>query len=181
MFPNIEIEISSNLTSEAINLLSKGKLDMVIFKIANHDLPSNIEVIEAKEEKLCFYASKKYLEEHNINSYEDLKNCNIIFTGKKSNTLKEVNEFLKQNDIDLSAKYMISSSEARKYFALNNMGVTVGQESLIRNELNDGSLIKLDLKPSLPKIKAGIAIQKRNISSFATLKLIDFIKDQFEE
>lgn len=181
MFPKINIEVSSNLTSDAIDSLSRGKLDIVIFIMTDCNLPSNIEIIDGIEDKLCFYASKEYLREHKVNSYKDLKNCNVIFAGRNSNTSRELNDFLKQNNIDIFARYIASSSEARKYFALNNMGVAIGQESLIEKELKDGSLVKLDLKPSLPKIKAGIAILKRNISSFATLKLIDFIKDQFEE
>lgn len=181
MFPNINIEVSSYITRNAIDLLSKGKLDIVIFKMTNFDIPNNVEIIEGKEDKLCLYASKEYLKEHTVASYDDLKDCNIIFTGKNSNTAREVNEFFKQNDINVSVRYTASSSEARKYFALNNMGIAVGQESLIEKELREGSLVKLNLKPSLPKLKAGIAILKGNISSFATLKLVDFIKDEFDE
>lgn len=181
MFPNINIEISSHVTREAIDSLSKGKLDIVVFKMTKFDIPSNIEIIEGKEDELCLYASKKYLEEHKIYSYADLKKCNIILTGKSSNTASEINDFFKQNDINISARYTASSSEARKYFALNDMGIAIGQESLIEKELKEGSLIKLDLKPNLPKLKAGIAILKDNISSFATLKLVDFIKDEFYE
>lgn len=181
MFPKINIEISSGNTSESINSLSKGKFDMVIFKMINYDFPNNIEVIDGKEDELCLFASKEYLKEHDVKKYEDLKKCNLILSGKNSNTAKMLNDFFKENNIDIFARYTITSSEARKYFALNNMGIAIGQRSLIENELKDGSLIKLDLKPSLPKIKASIAILKGNISSFATLKLVDFIKDQFEE
>lgn len=181
MFPKINIEISSDLTSESIDYLSKGKLDMVIFKMTDYDFPSNIEIIEGKEDELCLFASKKYLKEHNIKKYEDLKKCTMILTNKNSSTGKNVNQFFRDNNIDLSANYIVSSSDARKYFALNDMGVTIGHKSLIEKELEDGSLVKLNLKPSLPRVKIGVAILKDNISSFATLKLLDFIKDEIGE
>ena len=179
-FPKIKLEISSGLTSESIQSLSKGNYDMVIFKMANIELPNNVEVIKGKEEELCLYASKEYLKAHPIKTYEDLKNCNLILTKKNSNTGKVFDEFLKKNEIELSPSYTISSSEARKYLAINNMGVSIGQKSLIQKELENGILQIISLTPSLPRIQAGIAILKGNIYSFATLKLIDFIQDEIE-
>ncbi|MDO4282054.1 MAG: LysR family transcriptional regulator [Clostridia bacterium] len=181
MFPKINIEVSNGLAFDSINGLSKGKYDIVIFKDSNQELPTNVEKIEGPEDQLCFYATPEYLKENPINKYQDLENCNLILTTKNSNTGKVLSEFAEKNGLKISARYEISNSEARKHFAKNGMGIAIGQESLIKNEIADGTLIKLDLKPDLPKIKASIAILKGEISSFATLKFVDFLRDEFEE
>ena len=181
MFPNINIEISTSLTSQAIDDLSKGKCDMVIFKISDMELPSNVEVIEGPEDEVCFYATRKYLEEHPVKSYKDLENCNLILSTKVSNAGKIVKDFFEKNNIKIKSNLTVSSSEARRYFSLNNVGIAIGQKSLVQEDLDKGILESIDLEPKMPLIKAGIAILKNNISSFATLKLVDFIKDQFEE
>ena len=181
MFPNINIEISSGLTSDSLSGLAKGSCDIVMFKMTNKGVPNNIEVVQGPHDELCFYATKSYLKEHPVKTYEDLQNCSLILTTKNSNTGKVFNEFMEKNNLDLQANYEIASSEARKYFAMNDMGIALGQKSLIEKELKEGTLVKLNLKPSLPKIQVGIATLKPEYTSFATLKLLDFLKDEIED
>ena len=182
VFPKIKIDVSTGeLTSEAINNLSKGKCDMVIFKDTGEELPSNVDRIEGYEEELCFYCSKKYYDEHPVKEYSDLEKCDLILPSKVSNTGKALFEFAKNNNFNLPIKFEISSSDAREFFAINDMGIAVGLKSLIKDDIDSGKLIQLKFEKDLPKLKASIAILKGNIASFATLKLLDFIMDVIEE
>lgn len=76
LYPNINIEIITNITSELIPKLRNGLIDIVIMNISKKDYGNDIQITKCNEIHDCFVVN---------NTYKDLLNKQI--------SLKELNNY----------------------------------------------------------------------------------------
>ena len=79
LYPNINIEIITNITSELIPKLRNGLIDIVIMNISKKDYGNDIQITKCNEIHDCFVVN---------NTYKDLLNKQI--------SLKELNNYIQQ-------------------------------------------------------------------------------------
>lgn len=169
-YPKIQIEISSGLSSDSIEDIANGKVDMAIITLPFKNTKDNVEIIKYKPIKQVFYSTKEYLCKNNIDidDINQVKNCTLIVPSKKSNTGTALYNYFKENNIDFFS-HIISSNSTRKNIVESGIGIGVGIESFLENTDLVISKIKL------PTLNVGIAVQKKDIASYATLKLLEYI------
>src|SRR5699024_5755817 len=85
LYPNIDIMINTNISSELLTKLRNGLIDIVILNLNNKKYDDDIEIIKCKEINDCFVINKDYLNLNNLNlSIKDLNNYPLILQAKES-------------------------------------------------------------------------------------------------
>lgn len=170
-YPNIEIDVSSGRSRDAIEEVSNGKIDMAIFTLPCDNEKDNVEIIKYKPLEIVFYSSQEYLGQNNIdiNNINDVCSSSLILPAKGSNTGNEVYKFFEDKNIKIREQYVIQSNNSRRHIVENGFGIGIGLKSTIDRKKFVVSNIKL------PILNVGIAIQNKDIASSATLKLLEYI------
>ena len=176
-YPKIKVEISGGYIKSSIDSLSKGEVDLVAVNLPYECNKANVQIIECKQIEDCFYVSKEYY--NSIKNKKDFKESiktELIAPPEISTTGKVLKELSEVNNIEYVPKFVITSTNARKYFALRGLGIGFGIRENIKNELNNGELIELKVfdKPLVRSI--GVAVQRDELLNNATIKLLEFMK-----
>lgn len=178
-YPKVKISVSGGYVMDSIEELSRGAVDLVAVNLPFKCDKSNIQIIECKDIEDCFYVSKVYFEE-NVKGKKDLLELiktDLVAPSQKSTTGKILNDILKGKDIDYTPKFIITSTNARKYFVSKGLGIGFGIKDSIKDELDTGAFIELKVfeKPLLRSF--GVVTQSNDMISNATLKLVEFMKE----
>ncbi len=177
-YPKIRVFVSGGYVKDSIEALSKGEVDLVAVNLPFECDKTNVQIIECKEVEDCFYTSREYYEKikdrKNIN---DLIKTELIAPFESSTTGKILDEYCLKNKIDYVPKFIMTSTNARKYFVLKGLGIGFGIKDNIKKELESGELIELKVsdKPLIRGI--GIAVQSEELLNSATIKLIEIMKE----
>ncbi len=176
-YPKIRVHVSGGYVKDSIEALSRGEVDLVAVNLPIECDKSNIQIIKCKEIEDCFYTSKEFY--NNIKDkkhIKDLIKTELIAPSENSTTGKILDEFCVKNKIEYVPKFVMTSTNARKYFVLKGLGIGFGIKDNIKNELETGELVELKVvsKPLIRNI--GIAVQSDEILNSATIKLIEIIK-----
>lgn len=170
-YPNIKIELSSGRSSDAIEDVATGKKDLAIITLPENIQRDDVDVIELPPLRLKFLASKDFIKTNkiDINNLDDIMKANLILPFKTSNTGKAIYKFFEDNSLDVTSSYTISSNTTRVRLALWGVGISVIEEF----DVEDTEAVKSKIE--LPEIRVGIVTQKKEIASYSTLKIIDYI------
>ena len=83
---------------------------------------------------------------------------------------------MNSNNIEFHPKFDIVSYGLVKEFAKIGMGIAYITKEFSKEELENKSLYEIPIKETIPKRSIGIVLPKNMISSFATQKFIDIVK-----
>ncbi|MBR1984311.1 MAG: LysR family transcriptional regulator, partial [Clostridia bacterium] len=97
-FPNINIDIVNHLSSNLVDMLKNGLLDLVILNLPMQN-SADLEVYPFAEVQDIFCASPDYMDTEKEYSLEDLKKYKFITQKRPSNTRAFLDEFLKDNHV----------------------------------------------------------------------------------
>lgn len=171
-YPNININITNDLTSNLIIDLQKGKLDFIIYN------EGNIEEKNIKTDILCeinqgFIYNEEYFKD-NIKSFNDLNKYPLIFQKKESNSRKFIDNFLIKKNVLLTPKTEVVSQDLVLEFT--NIGFGIGFGIIELAKKNYPNLKELKINKELSKTKIYIAKNKNITLPFASKKLVEYIK-----
>ena len=172
-YPNININITNDLTSNLINDLKLGKLDFVIFNESNIK-ENNLYLEKITELKQGFvYNSEFYNDE--INSFEDLNNYPLILQKDESNSRKLLDYVSLQNGVKLVPKMEVVSQELITEFA--NIGLGLGFVIIDLAKRNFKDMKELKLNKKIPNINVYLATNKSISLTFASKMFIKYLKN----
>ena len=176
-YPNIDISINSGMTDSLMQKLANGELDLVVLNLPiKLNKYSNVEVVPLKKAKYCFFCSKKYAKENSIKDLENIENLKFIFPKTYSSKSKILNEYIKNNNININSNYEVSSTSIMKKMVVNNIGIGFAKVEVLEDILDDIKIIK---KISVNKSEEGIATLKKTMSNKATIELVNKIKEYY--
>ena len=170
-YPNININITNDLTSNLINSLKLGKLDFVIFNESNIK-ESNLNLETIKKIKQGFIYNPDYFKD-NINTFEELNNYPLILQKKESNSRKLLDSYLKNHDVELTPKMEVVSQELITEFT--NIGLGIGFTIIDLAKRNFPNLKELEINKSIPNINIILATNKNVSLTFASKTFIDIL------
>ena len=175
LYPNIDIEITNNLTKDLLHMLRNGTVDILVLNLPIKTT-KDIDIIPFKEVQDCFVASKEYsyLSGKTI-TLEELKTYPLIFQKKPSNTREFLDNFLIENNIELTPRIEIVSYNLVMDFTKIGFGIGYATRDFITKDLEDGSLFEIKTVPSVPKRNIGIAVMNNTIPSSGVKKLLELI------
>ena len=171
-YPNININITNDLTSNLINDLKLGKLDFVIFNESNIK-ETNLNLEKIKELKQGFVYNPDFYSD-NINSFEDLNNIPLILQKEEANSRKLLDNIALQNNVKLIPKMEVVSQELITEFT--NIGLGVGYAIIDLAKRNFKKLKELNINKRIPKINIYLATNKSVSLTFASKMFIKYLK-----
>lgn len=175
-YPNIEIKIVNDLTENLLIELRNGNLDMLLLNMPMKESKDLIidKIIDVQD---IFIGNKKYydLTKGKVNLNE-LNNYPLLFQKKPSNTRNYLDNYLKENNIDLKPKTEIVSYNLIMDFVKVGFGIGYATKEFIKNELDNKELYEIKVVPSVPKRFIGLVRLDNKISNFSVNKLIDIFK-----
>ena len=171
-YPNININITNDLTSNLINSLKLGKLDFVIFNESNiKESNLNLETIKKLKQGFIYYPD--YFKD-NINTFEELNNYPLILQKKESNSRKLLDSHLKSYNVELIPNMEVVSQELITEFT--NIGLGIGFVNIDLAKRNYKNLKELNINKKIPKINIFLATNKYISLTFASKTFINYLK-----
>lgn len=179
LYPNIDIMINTNISSELLTKLRNGLIDIVILNLNNKKYDDDIEIIKCKEINDCFVINKDYLNLNNLNlSIKDLNNYPLILQTKESNTRDFIDNFAKEHNVIFKPNMELASYTLVVTLVKIGFGIGYATKEYIKKELENKELFELKIKETIPPRYIGIALCKNNLPNFSTKKLIEIIKNK---
>ena len=170
-YPNIKIEIVSKPVPDLINMLQTQNIDIVIDSQPISTDKSKLEIKYLKSFSHCFFTTDKYYTEKPL-GIDNINNLPLIISSQGAEEIK----LLKNTVIGLKINPIIESWTPESMLKLVREGNGVGfcQEEYIKEELANGSLKKLNVLFTLPKldIYSGYVV---DTLAFAPKKFVEFL------
>ena len=171
-YPNININITNDLTSKLINDLKLGKLDFVVFNESNIK-ETNLNLEKIKELKQGFIYNPEFYDD-NVNTFEDLNNIPLILQKEESNSRKLLDYIALQNNVKLIPKMEVVSQELITEFT--NIGLGIGFAIIDLAKRNCENLNELNINKKIPNINIYLATNKSVSLTFASKMFIKYLK-----
>mgnify|MGYP004586477707 FL=1 len=172
LYPNINIEIRTNLTSELKSMLKDGLIDMHILNLTNEETKNDFNIIKCKTITDCFVSNKPIKEKISI---KELNNYPLILQDKNSNTRKFLDDFANKYEITLKPKTEIGSYYLVSEFSRIGLGIGYVTKNYIKNNLDNKELFIVPIKEKIPSREIGILLNKNTTPNFSTKELIKII------
>ena len=170
-YPNINIIVNNDLTSNLINDLKLGKLDFVIFNESNIK-ETNLNLTKIKELKQGFIYNPLFYKD-NINSFNDLNNYPLILQKQESNSRKLLDYIALNNNVKLIPKMEVVSQELITEFV--NIGLGIGFAMIDLAKRNYNNLEELKINKKIPNINVYLATNKSISLTFASKTFIKYL------
>lgn len=170
-YPNINVDITNDLTSNLINDLKLGKLDFVIFNESNIK-ETNLDLKKVKELKQGFIYNPSFYKDE-TNNFEDLNNYPLILQKEESNSRKLLDHIALQNNAKLIPKMEVVSQELITEFVNIGLGVGFVIIDLAKKNFNDIKELKINKK--IPNINVYLATNKSISLTFASKTFIKYL------
>ncbi|MBE5821317.1 MAG: LysR family transcriptional regulator [Clostridiales bacterium] len=174
-YPKVSINIDTSMTSEILNKLENGKIDIAI--ITNDNLNfKNFNIEYSQDIQYSFICNSDFIEltKNNI-PIEKLVNYPILLQQPNSNSRRILDKFLNENNIKINSDIELSSYALIIEFARIGMGIGFVAKDFVKKELENKELFTINTIPSLPKHKIVVLTKKNYMPSYCTQKLIEII------
>lgn len=171
-YPNINISITNDLTSNLVNDLKLGKLDFIIFNESNIK-ESNLELLKLKELKQGFMYNPAFYSD-DITSFKDLNKYPLILQKTQSNSRKLLDYISLNNNAILKPKMEVVSQDLITEFV--NIGLGIGFVIIDLANKKFDNLKELHINKKIPNINIYLATNKSISLTFASKTFIKYLK-----
>jgi DNA-binding transcriptional LysR family regulator len=148
-YPNVKIEIVSKPVPDVITMLQTQNIDIVIDSQPITTEKSSMDIKYLKSYSHCFFTTDKYYTEKSLGT-ESINNLPLIISSQGSEEIKQ----LKNSVVGIKINPVIEAWTTESMIKLVKEGNGVGycQEDYIKEELENGTLKKLNLLFAPPKL-----------------------------
>lgn len=176
LYPKIDIQIMTGLTSDLIPKLKNGLIDIIILNLNDKNYGNDIDIIKCRKINDCFVVNDKYKELLDKElSMKDLNNYPLILQSKGSSTREFLDNIARNNGIILNPNIELASYTLVVEFAKIGLGIGYATKEYIKKAINNKELFELNIKEKIPSRYIGIALSKNHMPNFSTKKLIEII------
>lgn len=178
-YPNINIKIYTDKTSDIIKKAKMGIID-VIFTNLPYNLPQEFNEFKLIDLHDCFVANEDFSEYKNKKlTIKDLENLPLLVLTKGTATRIRLDNFCEENNIHIKPAMEFSSNTLIKEFTEEGFGIGLLNEEHIKEELQSGKLFKLNINLTLKEKYLGMVYNKEN-KSLVAKNFIKYIKDSIK-
>lgn len=176
LYPKIDIQIITYLTSDLMTKLKNGLIDIVILNLNDKKYSNDIDIIKCRKINDCFVVNDKYkdltLKELSL---KDLNNYPLILQAKGSNTREFLDNIARENGVMLRPNIELASYSLVVEFSKIGLGIGYATKEYLKDAIKNKELYELKIKEKIPSRYIGIALSKNHIPNFSTKKLIEII------
>lgn len=178
LYPKIDIQIITNMSSELFPKLRNGLIDIIILNLNEKNYGQDINITKCKKITDCFVANKTYYDLiSNELSIKELNKYPLILQSKGSNTREFLDDFAKENNTILKPNIELASYSLVVEFAKIGLGIGYATKDYVKEELKNQQLYEIKLKEKIPSRYIGIATSNNHLPNFSTKKLIEIINN----
>lgn len=178
-YPNINIKIHTDKTSDIIKKAKMGIID-VIFTNLPYTLPQEFNEFKLIDLHDCFVANEDFSEYKNKKlTIKDLENLPLLVLTKGTATRIRLDNFCEENNIHIKPAMEFSSNTLIKEFTEEGFGIGLLNKEHIKEELQSGKLFKLDINLTLKEKYLGMVYSKEN-KSLVAKNFVKYIKDSIK-
>lgn len=172
IYPNIKIKIINRVTSETIDLLKNGKIDIAFGNLPIQD--DDLEVIECMSVQDTFVAGNDFSNiKDKIFSREEISNLPLILLENKANSRKYVDKIFLESGQVLTPSIELGAHDLLLQLAKINLGVSCVVKEFSQNYIKNKFVFELKQKNPIPKRAIGYCYSK-NLPITPTMK--EFMK-----
>jgi len=176
LYPKIDIQIITNMSSELFPKLRNGLIDIIILNLNEKNYGQDINITKCKKITDCFVVNKTYSDLiNNEISIKELNKYPLILQSKGSNTREFLDDFAKENNTILKPNIELASYSLVVEFAKIGLGIGYATKDYVKEELKNKQLYEIKLKEKIPNRYIGIATSNNHLPNFSTKRLIEII------
>ena len=175
-YPKIKIRIFTDKTDLLLKKANMGLID-VIFTNMPYNIPKGFTSTKIMELHDCFAANESYnyLRERIITK-NDIEKLPLLILTKGASSRIRLDEYCSDNNIVINSEMEFGSNTLIKDFTLAGFGIGMLTEEHIKNELENGSLFKLNIELPLKEKYLGMIYSEDN-HNYVTNTFIKYIKE----
>lgn len=172
--PEIEIRIDSSSTNSLIDSLEHHKVDFIIDSLPIESNCKNLLFKPIKALGTTFIASKEY--DNKITNILDLNGKCFILPPERSPIRKNLESELKKHKVKIDAGLMVDTTDLIISSVKNNLGIGYVIKDAVKQEIDDGNIIELDVDIKLPHVELCLVYLDNYLSYPAKVFLEEYIK-----
>ena len=180
LYPNIDIEITNELTTNLIKDLRNGYIDFLVTNLPMKEY-GDLDIKVCAKLHDSFACSSKYREDTKKEmQLEELLDYKIITQKEPSNTRAFLNKYMKENKIDFKPDIEIVSYNLVVEFIKAGFGIGYVTKEFVKEELKNNELYEIKVIPKIPTRDLGIITLKNNTLNYASSKFIEIIMNDLK-
>lgn len=177
-YPNIDIQIVNNLTTNLLKELRNGNLDILFLNMPMEE-NKDLKIIPLCDVHDIFVGNKKYYDlTKGIINLNDLNNYPLIFQKLPSNTRTYLNNYLKANNVALKPHLEVVSYNLIMDLVKAGFGIGYATKEFIKSDLDNKELYEIEVVPKVPKRFIGIATIDKKTPNYSVNKLIEMMTNK---
>ncbi|MBQ2916840.1 MAG: LysR family transcriptional regulator [Clostridia bacterium] len=159
LYPNIKIKVINRVTTETIELLKNGQIDIAFGNLPIED--ENLEVIECMTVHDTFVAGNDYKEyKEKVFTHEDISKLPLILLENKSNSRKYVDKIFLESGQVLTPSIELGAHELLLQLAKINLGISCVVREFSEEYLKNDFVFELKQKNPIPERAIGYCYSK---------------------
>jgi DNA-binding transcriptional LysR family regulator len=157
--PGITIKASNRTTSETVNMLKAGKVDVGFINLPFND--EGLIVTPCLEIHDCLVGGTRYahLAERGL-QLDELGGWPLMLLENESNSRRYLNEWARGHNCVLNPGIELVSYDLLLQFAEINLGLTFAVREFLAEKEKAQGLIEIPLTPQIPARSIGLAVLK---------------------
>ena len=174
-YPKIKVKVTNAPTPVTVEYLESGKIDFgVVTSPAAYR--EGFITTPVREITDIFVAGSRFehLKDKEL-PLSSLSDFPIICLEPNTSTRAYVDSFLKKHGVDLNPEFELATSDLIVSFAVRNLGIGSVVSDFAADEIEKGTLFKLNFKPELPPRDICIIVADKISPSPAGKKLLEML------
>ena len=162
-YSNINIKVTNKTTFESLRLLKSGQVDLCFINLpVNED--KDLEIIELIEIHDCLVGGPKYkdLAQKGI-ELKDIKKYPLMLLEDLSNSRRFLDSYAKENGVVFEPVLELGSNDLLYEFTKINMGLTYVTREFYNEQIENGEIFEIPVKPPVPKRSIGM-VKLKNVA-----------------
>ena len=179
-YPHIRFTIQCQSTIQTLGLLEDGKLDIGL--IGKPDSLKDLEFLRLGEVEDIFISNQMYLDNLMIREGQKLTNLqmlergNLMLLDEKNITRMYIDHYFLQHSLQTGQVLEVSNMDLLIEFAKTGLGIACVIKEFVLEELNNHTLVEIDLPTRIAKREIGFAFKKDKTNHEAMAKFITSIR-----
>ena len=178
--PNIELQMDVSNRQKVLESLEQNTIDFALVSILPDKM--NIEKVDLIENKLYLVGPAKIRKRNQSAGLHQLTNeLPLIYREEGSGTRQSMERFIEKKKISVVKKISLTSNEAVKQAVVAGIGCSIMPLIGIRNEIENGELIILDVKGLPIKTNWSMIWLKGKRHSPVAASFLEYVRDNKED
>ncbi|HEX3031374.1 MAG TPA: LysR family transcriptional regulator, partial [Bacillota bacterium] len=175
-YPGIKLNITSRTSPGCLDLLSRGRVDLVVVNLPETSLPAGLRVEMVRSLQDVFIAGPAFshLRDRDIPLAELIRHP-LMLLEKNTTTRDFLEQLAAEHKLQLTPEIELDSVDLLIQLAKIGLGITFVARDYVAAELARDEVIELKIKEAIPERKLGIVTHAKIPLPVAAQKLMDLI------